>query len=132
MTDRELKAKVIEVLEELKSVDLIEMWNTRCQEWNYMEDYIECNNPDELMVGETPAEVLNHVDMYNYSLADTYAVDTIHGWCSFDFADEENSPIELSDLADYIITECDDMGNEDIEQLFVDYVNDNMEEDEEE
>ena len=128
MTDRELKSQVIEVLEQLDTEEIVGMWNVRCENWHYTEDYIEQNNPDEFLCGQSPAEVLRHVDTDKYSLYDTYAVDTTYGWRSFDYVGEESCPIELSDLADYIITECDDMDNDDIEQLFIQYDNDNMEE----
>ena len=130
MTNEELNSRVREVLENMTDSELIEAWNTRCENDNYMDDYIEFNNLDELLMDCTPTEVWKRIDHDEYNINDTYAVDTPYGYKSFDSADDDNSPIYLDDLVNYIIRECDDLGNSDIEDIFIEYDNDNMEGDE--
>ena len=120
MTIQEMKDAVVEVLETVRSAKLIEMWNERCEEWNYMEDYIDYNDIDGLLYGCSPSEVLNRIDTENYNMNDTYVVDTQYGYRSFDFADDDNSPIELSDLAEYIVMEEAYFDIDELSELFED------------
>jgi len=120
MNIKEMKDAVIKVLETVRSVKLIEMWNERCENWKYMEDYIDHNDIDELLYGCSPSEVLNRIDTENYNMNDDYVVDTQYGYRSFDFADDDNSPIELSDLAEYIVMEEEYFGIDELAELFED------------
>lgn len=128
MTNEELKERIEDILESFDEDDLINAWNTFCKAYAY-EEIIELNNPDELFMGDTPSDILRNIDK-EYSINDTYAYSHVGTWYSFDSTIENICPIEISDLADYIIRECDDLGNSDIEDIFIEYDNDNMEGDE--
>ena len=50
-----LYERIKEELESWDVDDLVTIWNDYCNECNYMDDYIEYNNPDEFMSGRTPS-----------------------------------------------------------------------------
>lgn len=131
MTKEEFKAELRELLESMKYADLIELWNEYCENAGYMDSYIEINDPDEFLCGNKPSEVLNAIDLDDYSPNDSYVVCTIYGYKSFDLGNcIENSPIDISDIIKYIIDSEDPLENDDVEELLEEYL-ESEEEDEE-
>ena len=49
---------------------------------------------------------------------DEYAVATIYGWKSFNYVDDENSPYDDDEMAQYIIENGECFGDSDLEELF--------------
>ena len=91
--------KVREAIEDLSESEQVELWNERCEDYNYMDDYIYNNDPDELMCGQKPSDILSAVDMDSYSLNDDWAYGgSIYGWRSFNYLDAENSPFDIDEI----------------------------------
>lgn len=102
--------KVREAIEALSESEQVELWNERCCYENYMDDYIYYNDPDEFLSGRTPSEILSEVDTENYNIHEGYAYGgDIHGWVSFDYLDEENSPYDIDEIISWY---CDNEGYE--------------------
>ena len=93
-------------------------WNERCDNLKYYDDRIEYNNIDELLMDCKPSEVIQKIDTANYRLNDEYAVCTIYGWKSFNYADDENSPYDNDEMARYIVDRGECFGDSDLEELF--------------
>lgn len=93
--------KIKEAINNLKEYEQVGLWNDRCMYENYMDDYIESNDPDEFLYGKTPTEILSAVDTENYNIHDNWAYATIYGWVSFDYLDDENSPFDIDEIIDW-------------------------------
>ena len=117
----ELYERIKEELESWGTDDLVEIWNDYCNECNYMDDYIEYNNPDEFMCGRTPSEVLEQIGS-DYDIHDDYAVYTIYGWESFNSTYDEHCPIDVDTLADWISEEEDGHGYDKLQDIIDEYL----------
>lgn len=93
--------KVKEAICDLSEWEQVELWNERCEDYNYMDDYIYNNDPDELMAGMKPSDILSSVDMDSYSLDDDWACYTIYGWASFSWISDRNSPFDIDELVEW-------------------------------
>lgn len=116
MTYDEFRNSIREMVEGLDDSDLVNAWNEVCDNENYMDDYIWFNDPDELLNGRTPSEVLNDIGD-SYDINDEYAVWTIYGLNSFNYTSDSNCPIDVDMIVDYIIDNEEDFGDSDIEAL---------------
>lgn len=95
--------KVKEAINDLSRYDEVELWNDYCVASGDTEVYIERNNIDDLCYDLRPSEVIDAIDLDNYNMNDDFAVCSIYGWRSFDYADDENSPFDIDALAKYIV-----------------------------
>lgn len=117
----ELYERIKEELESWGTDELVEIWNDYCNECNYMDDYIEYNNPDEFMSGRTPSEVLEQIGD-DYDIHDDYAVYTIYGWESFNYETDEHCPIDIDTLADWIVDDEDGHGYDSLQDIVDEYL----------
>ena len=102
--------KVKEAINNLSESEQVALWNDRCIYENYMDDYIENNDPDEFLYGQSPSEILSAVDTVNYSIHDSYAYGGgIYGWVSFNYLEDNNSPFDIDEIIDWY---CDNEGYE--------------------
>lgn len=125
----ELYERIKEELESWRIDELVSIWNDYCEECNYMDDYIECNNPDEFMYGRTPSEVLEEIGS-DYDIRDEYAVYTIYGWESFNYETDEHCPIDIDTLTDWIVDDEDGHGYYSLQNIVYEYLNKEDEEEE--
>lgn len=130
MTYDELREGVKCALYDMHDRDIINAWNELCDNENYMDDYIYSNDPDELLYGQTPSEVLNNIGS-DYNINDEYAVFTIYGLESFDYVTDSNCPVDYDMLVDYVIDNSEAFDNSEIEDLLEEYDSEDEEEDEE-
>lgn len=128
MTNEELMERIEDALYYMTEADQMEVWNKYCDANNYTDDRIEYNEPDELLCGQTPSDVLRGVDMDEYRLNDTYAYFTIYGLRSANYLDD-CAPFYLSAVVDYVINHEDALNNDDLQQVLDEYAE--SEEDEE-
>jgi hypothetical protein len=120
--------KVREAICDLADWEQVALWNERCEDYNYMDDYIFDNDPDELMCGSKPSEILSGVDMENYDINADWACDSIYGWVSFGWLSDKNSPFDIDELVEWY---CED-GYEDTSLLDYEELIEDEEEDTEE
>ena len=109
------------------------MWNRWdlervLRKMNYYDDRVETNDPDELLYGRTPTEILNAVDLDNYSLNDDWVQFTIYGMRSFQYPSIE---IDMDSLIEYICDYEDSLENQDLQDILDEYDEDEEEDDEE-
>ena len=122
--------KVKEAIYDLAELEQVNLWNERCIYENYMDDYIENNDPDEFLYGQSPSEILSAVDTENYSIHDSWACGgSIYGWQSFNYLDDENSPFDIDEIISWY---CDNEGYEQTNLLDYEELIEDEEEDEEE
>lgn len=121
--------KVKEAIYDLADWEQVELWNERCEDYNYMDDYIYNNDPDELMCGQKPSDILSSVDMDSYSLNNDWACSSIYGWVSFDWLSDNNSPFDIDELVEWY---CEYDGYEQTNLLDYEELIEDEEEDEEE
>lgn len=93
--------KVKEAIYDLSDWEQVNLWNERCEYENYMDDYIYDNNPDELMCGQSPSEILSGIDTENYDIHEDWACDSIYGWVSFGWLSDKNSPFDIDEIIDW-------------------------------
>lgn len=110
--------KIKEAITELDDSDKVGLWNDYCENNRYCDDYIEWNDIDELLCGLKPSEIINRVDMENYREYDRFcAYDGSGELYSFDYADDEDSPFDLSLLAQWVYDNEDACGYLDEDDL---------------
>ena len=97
--------KVKDAIYDLADWEQVSLWNERCEDYNFMDDYIYDNDTDELMCGQKPSDILSSVDMDSYSLNDDWACYTIYGWQSFGWLSDKNSPFDIDELIEWY---CDE------------------------
>lgn len=129
MTDTELIERIEETLYDMSEAEQMEVWNEYCDANNYTDDRIEYNEPDELLGGQTPSEILRGIDIGEYDLNDTYAYFTIYGLRSSNYLDE-CQPFDLSVVIDYVINHEDALNNDDLQQVLDEYVEEEDEDEE--
>lgn len=119
MEDTKKFEKVKEIISETwDDGQKVYAWNERCEKLGYYDDRIEYNDIDELLGYCKPSEVFQKVYTDKYKVDDEYAVATIYGWKSFNYADDENSPYDDDEMAQYIIESGECFGDSDLEELF--------------
>ena len=127
MTNEELMERVEETLNGMAEADQMDVWNEYCNANNYTDDRIEYNEPDELLYGQTPSDILNSVDMDEYNTNDTYAYCTIYGWRSTNYLEECQS-FDLGAIADYVVNNEDALYNYELQQILDEYEEEEEEE----
>lgn len=103
--------KIKDEINNLDEGSKVSLWNDYCEANGYYGDRIEYNDIDELCYGLKPSEVLDRIDKNDYSQSDKYcAVDGWDEYVSFDYVDDDNSPFDLSALAQWIYDNEDACG----------------------
>lgn len=103
--------KIKEAIIDLDDSDMVQLWNEYCGANNYYDDYIEYNDIDDLCYGLKPSEVLSRIDKDKYNQNDRYC--SIDGWgeyVSFDYVDDNDSPFDLDNVAEWIYENEDALG----------------------
>ena len=116
--------KIKEFLEELDTVDIIMLHNQYCEESNNMDDYIyNMEEFDEIMQGMTPWEVARAC-FYGHEFCPAHDYFRFNGYAnleSFNFAPGGNSGVYISDLAEFIDREENDLDNDDLQEILDNY-----------
>lgn len=120
MTDEKLKERITEAVEGLNDADAIEAWDYYCQANNYWDEYIEYNDPDELLIDCSPTEIIRRTNNSDYDLSDNYCVvDSSDGEMhSFQHVTDDVSPFDVKTLVDYIVENNEDCGILDLWYIF--------------
>ena len=109
--------RVLDILGGMDTEDLVSIHNEYCDNNKYMDDYIyNMCDFDDMNSGRLPSEVLNDIGD-NFNINDDYFVCGLYGFDSFDYADDDGSPVCIEDIAKYIVNNMDDLGNDDIKDL---------------
>ena len=113
--------KIKEAIEDLTNSEKVNMWNQYCENNSYYDEYIEYNDPNSFMCGLEPEEIIRRIDKEgNYSLSDDYCIiDGSGEYVSFDYIDDDSSPFDIDELANYVYNNEDSMGYLDEDELEV-------------
>lgn len=117
------KKSIINILKEIETETLINIWNEYCNEKN-MEDYIYENDEYEInMLFPKANEALRAACYGNYNYTDDYFIINAYGNLkSFDNYDAE-SYIDFDTLADYIMdNDCKEIQEVWLEDIYADFV----------
>jgi hypothetical protein len=110
-----------EALEDMSDNDLLAVYREYCDEYGSMDDYIYDNDDyeiDELFYDSKPSEIVNRFCFGDYSCHDRYfRFDGYGNIQSFSGLKSDKSPIYIDDIADYIIDNDKDLGNDDIREI---------------
>lgn len=108
---------ICKALELLDEPELVKCYNEYAEP-NHYEIVYDMQMFDELysMEGKTPFDVakdLEDVDEYDWFV---YCHD-VYGWRSFKFPRDKYSPIDFTDLTNYVIEHNDDLGNSSLREI---------------
>lgn len=123
MDDRKLK--LVDILEDLSTSDILSLWNDYCERSSYTDDYIMDRFEMKLYL-EGVSDILRAIsefvdgkDLYT----NTKGASPNRSYFTFDgYGDvlSSNDPVDFmnfSDLADYILRNDEDFGNQDIREF---------------
>lgn len=111
------KDKIIEVLDEMATNELIEVYNEYAGNNRY--ERILDNNIDEILRGSTPMEVYNALDS-NWNASDEYAMFNGNGILESFSEYQVLDYIYIEEIADYIIDSGNDFNNYELEEALED------------
>ena len=99
--------------------DLVNIHNEYCDAANYPDNRIySMEEFDELMSGSTPWEIARSAFYGDFRPCDDYFYFNGYGnLASFDYIGEDNTPIYIDDIAEYIEREGDDLWNDEIKDI---------------
>ena len=114
MTIEELKEELKETIKNLTDWDVIDVWNTYCQEISYYEDEIfAMAELDDIARDMSPIEILEKFG--DIDTNDDYFTNSIYGGKSFT---NLYDVIYLDDLVDYITKTFNDCHSIEIQEVF--------------
>ena len=122
MTKRE---KLVDYINDMKTEEMVELHNSYCDAANRMDDYIySTGDLDEVLKWRTPTDILSmgfygdfrpHHDFFWFN-----------GYGNLKSADYiTDMPILAIDIANYILSEEDSLGNDEIQEMLDKEDNDN-------
>ena len=117
MNETEKKQKIVDIINGMNDEELIELHNSYCEAAEYEDDRIySMYELDELLEGRTPTDILSmgfygdfrpHHDFFWFN-----------GNGNLESADyTTDMPIFAKDIADYILSEEDSLGNDEIQEI---------------
>lgn len=117
---------IVSIIKNWDNEKIIRAWNNYCAD-ECMEDYIHGNDEyffEEMF--EKADEAVSAVCFGNYRYQDDYVVFNAYGNLdTFDYWDEEKSPIDLNILAEYMADngDCDnEIDTDELEDLFIESI----------
>ena len=117
MNEMEKREKLVEYINSLDDDDLIELHNSYCEAAGYEYDRIySMYELDELLEGSTPTDILLRGFYGDFN--PRHAFFWFNGYGNLDSADYMGgTPICAEDIADYILSNEDSLGNDEIQEI---------------
>lgn len=119
------RERIEEILYGMNTPELVSAWNDFCSNADRYDDFVFYNDEDELneqLSGLSAYEILCRAHYGDYDLTDDYAC--WNGYAnlnSFNFSNDEKSPIYIPEMVDYIIDNEDSLGISEIDDLISGY-----------
>lgn len=102
-TVENIREQLLEMAENRDRWDLVELWNTYCDENSYFEDRIQYNDIDEMEdYFDSIADFYHAMDNYN-EFDDFFIIDGYGCLQSFDKLTSTNSPVDFDSLAEWLL-----------------------------
>lgn len=120
----EMYEKIKEAIENMNESDLVILWNEYCYASNHTDDVIYMMDEfDEIMSGMSPWEVARTC-YYSGKFCPAHDYFWFNGYGnaeSSDFPCEHDSPIYISDIAEYIVDNGNALYNDELEEILAEY-----------
>lgn len=117
MNEMEKREKLVDYINGLGDDKLIELHNSYCEAAGYEDDRIySMYELDELLEGMTPTDILLRGFYGDFN--PRHAFFWFNGYSNLESADYmSGTPICAEDIADYILSEKDSLGNDEIQEI---------------
>ena len=125
MNEMEKREKLVEYINSMKTDEIVELHNSYCEAAGYEDDRIySMDELDELLEGRTPMDILLRGFYGDFN--PRHAFFWFNGYGNLESADYmSGTPISAEDIADYILSKEDSLGNDEIQEILDDEDNDN-------
>ena len=125
MNEMEKKQKLVDYINDMKTEEIVELHNSYCEAAGYEDDRIySMYELDELLEGRTPTDILSMC--FYGDFRPQHAFFWFNGYGNLESADYiADMPIYASDIADYILSAEDSLGNDEIQEILDGEDNDN-------
>lgn len=113
-----LKNRIVEALLHLSTPRLIEVWNDYTREAYYEDIVYDMGMFNDEFQYDSPMEIARKIWSGDFNPNDRYY--TFNGYgnlVSFDYCGEENSPVDLDCLADWMIHDNNAMGVDEVQEI---------------
>ena len=132
MNETEKRQKLVDYINDMNNDEIVELHNCYCEAAEDEDDRIYSMwDLDELLEGRTPTDILS-LGFYG-SFNPHHEFFWFNGCGNLESADYiTDMPIFASDIADYILSEEDSLGNDEIQEILDEDEEDEQEEDEQE
>ena len=125
MNEMEKRKKLVDYINDMKTEEIVELHNSYCEAAGYEDDRIySMYELDELLEGRTPTDILS-MGFYG-DFRPQHDFFWFNGYGNLESADYiADMPIYASDIADYILSAEDSLGNDEIQEILDGEDNDN-------
>lgn len=114
--------KIREILDKLSTSSLVYLWNMLAEETNFESIYFNDDYFFSMMYGDKPMEAVRAAMYGEYEYQDDYVYINAYGnLSSFNYADEDTSPINFGVLADWC---SENLENDDVRVYLEEYLED--------
>ena len=117
MNEMEKKQKLVDYINDMSDDEMIELHNNYCDATNNADNRIySVYELDELLEGRTPTDILS-MGFYG-DFRPQHDFFWFNGYGNLESADNiTDMPISASDIANYILSEKDSLGNDEIQEI---------------
>ena len=117
MNEMEKRKKLVDYINDMKTEDIVELHNSYCEAAGYEDDRIySMYELDELLEGRTPTDILS-MGFYG-AFRPQHDFFWFNGYENLESADFiTDMPIFAIDIANYILSEKDSLGNDEIQEI---------------
>ena len=117
MNEMEKIKKLVDYINSLDDDELIELHNSYCEAAGYEDDRVYSTDElDELLEGRTPTDILLRGFYGDFNPRQAFF--WFNGYGNLESADYmSGTPISVEDIADYILSEEDSLGNDEIQEI---------------
>ena len=125
MNEMEKRKKLVDYINAMKTEDIVELHNSYCEAEGYEDDRIySMYELDELLEGRTPTDILSMGFYGDFRPQHDFV--WFNGYGNLESADYiSEMPISVDEIADYILSEEDSLGNDEIQEILDGEDNDN-------
>ena len=117
MNEMEKREKLIDYINSMNDDEIVELHNCYCEAAGYEDDRIySMYELDELLEGRTPIDIL--CMSFHGSFNPHHSFFWFNGYGNLESADYmSGAPIYVEDIADYILSKEDSLGNDKIQEI---------------
>ena len=124
MNEMEKRKKLVDYINDMKTEEIVELHNAYCDAANYMDDCIyRMNDLEEILDGVDKWELARMVQFGDFDCTKDFW--GFNGYGNLVSYNAWELPIYAEDIADYILSEEDSLGDYEIQELLDEEDNDN-------